>query len=397
MKAARISGRKPSDMEKQIEMAGTGGGEDQCLLGERRKRGRHKRTFNRLLQAHLRVVLVEVYHKLDRRERVATSAERVDGAEMSGRGDDRQKNGADGGFLLRGAVEERNDAREVSDDFHLEVGELVQEWKGKEGEEGGRRTNLRALGHDESVEARVDIAPGCDLFHEGDNVRRELGLTDEDIEHLENKDVAAFRKIADELEETFVLDAECTHERLDELLERFSREWLHMLVLLEDPACGRHVSEGFSKRGCGEDERPKQGWFLDAKCEEKLDVLNDFGGCAGWFQPINNLAALNKCIRRLRHLRWGRSLHGHVRLAVFPSLRSHYRLGFRFLNLLVLRRRDLETLKKRYREFDDCFAELLDVGYPFLNSDDSSVAYALVSVRSEAQKDVESDGPNGRA
>lgn len=68
-----------------------GDGCDDGGKGKRRSLVRAKgggRTLDRFLQSHFRVVLVKVDHELDGRERIATSAERIDGTEVSGRGDD---------------------------------------------------------------------------------------------------------------------------------------------------------------------------------------------------------------------------------------------------------------------------------------------------------------------
>lgn len=95
-------------------------------------------------------------------------------------------------------------------------------------------THLAALGHDDGVEARVEVSFGGDLLDERDDVRRELRLVCEDIDAPENKLVATGREVAEELEHAGVLDAKSAHEGHDKFLERPLCVWLHARVMLKE-------------------------------------------------------------------------------------------------------------------------------------------------------------------
>lgn len=86
---------------------------------------------------------------------------------------------------------------------------------------------------DHEVELRVQITLRRDLFDEGQNIRRQLRFAGEDVEHLEHEFVAAFGKVAQEIEDTLVFEAERTDERDVELLESFPSKGRHPAVLLK--------------------------------------------------------------------------------------------------------------------------------------------------------------------
>lgn len=160
---------------------------------------------------------------------------------MRGRSDDREKDGPDGSFLLRGVVEQRDDARQIPNDLVL-----MSRDKGAsvDADDSGRRgiPHLVTIGHDESVNFRVQVSLNRDVLDELDHVCRQFLLVGEDLDCLEEQGVAARGEVAKNVEDAFVLDSEGSDKRRDELVHRFSREGCHLSVFGKQAVSGQVLS-----------------------------------------------------------------------------------------------------------------------------------------------------------